>query len=125
MQAASSGTIDKLILDLRQNGGGSVSGALSLADYLINNDTGTNPIFTSSGPAFDEEIAYLGEENTSNIGNFDETRFVLLVDRGSASASETVAAALKYYDTATLAGETTYGRALDRALSSWLTDQPW
>jgi carboxyl-terminal processing protease len=112
LQAAAGSTIDKLILDLRGNGGGAHSGTVELIDYLIDMDSGVYPIMTRFGPAVEEETEYLGDYNTANIGIFDETNFVLLIDDDSASASEIVAAALKYYDTAYLMGETTHGKGI-------------
>ena len=110
LQIEAGKTIDKLILDLRNNGGGSYNGALMLVDYLINKDNGSYPILSVYGPAIEEETEYLGGFSEFNIGNFEKTNFVLLVDENSASAAEVVAAALKYYGTATLVGETTYGK---------------
>jgi len=106
------GRIDKLILDLRDNGGGSIHGMLILADYLINLDNGSYPIVSFSGPAFDDTTDYLGAYSEVNIGDFDRTNFVLLIDDISASASECIAAALKYYGTAALMGETTFGKGI-------------
>lgn len=106
------GRVDKLILDLRGNGGGSIDGMLMLVDYLINLDNGSYPIVSFSGPAFDDTTDYLGTYNEFSIGDFDKTNFVLLIDENSASASEIVAAALKYYGTATLMGETTFGKGI-------------
>jgi C-terminal peptidase prc len=112
LQRAAGGTIDKLILDLRGNGGGAHSGTVELIDYLIDMDNGSYPIMTRFGPAVEEETEYLGDYNNANIGDFDETNFVLLIDGNSASASEIVAAALKYYDTAYLMGRTTHGKGI-------------
>lgn len=116
MQASADGAIDKLILDLRSNGGGMHSGTLMLADYLIDKDDGTYPIMSYYGPAIEEKTEYLGDYNDFNIGAFDSSNFVLLVDGSSASASEIVAAALKYYDTAYLIGTTTYGKGLGQSV---------
>jgi len=110
------GQIDKLILDLRHNVGGAISGSLVLVDYLINNDNGTSPMFSISGPGFDDETYYLGEYTEFNIGDFEKTNFVLLIDENSASASEIVAAVLKHYGTATLIGETTFGKGIGESI---------
>lgn len=112
----SGGAIDKIILDLRGNGGGEYSGTLMLIDYLINMDDGSYPIVTKYGPYFGEETEYLGDQTGFNIGDFDKTNFVLLVDGYSASASEITAAALKYYETAYLIGETTYGKGIGQSI---------
>ena len=116
LRAEAGGTVDKLILDLRDNGGGSTSGTLALVDYLVDNDNGAYPIMTVRGPGYDEETRYLGDYNEVNIGNFDTTNFVLLIDQNSASASEIVASVLKYYGTATLMGETTFGKGIGQSI---------
>jgi carboxyl-terminal processing protease len=116
LQTAAGGLIDKLILDFRDDGGGVQSGMLMLADYLIDMDDGTYPIMSTSGPAFDDVTEYLGDQYAHNIGSFDSSNFVLLVNDYSASASEVVAAALKYYDTAYLIGETTYGKGIGQTV---------
>lgn len=116
LQTAAGGMIDKIILDLRDDTGGSHSGMIALADYLIDMDDGTYPIITTSGPAFDEVTEYLGDQYAYNIGSFDSSNFVLLVNDYSASASEVVADALKYYDTAYLIGERTFGKGIGQSV---------
>lgn len=116
LQTAAGGLIDKLILDLRDDTGGSHSGMIELVDYLIDMDSGSYPIISTSGPAFDEVIEYLGDQYAYNIGGFDSTNFVLLVNDYSASASEVVADALKYYNTAYLIGEQTYGKGIGQSV---------
>lgn len=116
LQTAAGGLIDNVILDLRDDMGGSHSGMIALADYLIDMDDGTYPIITTSGPAFDEVTEYLGDQYAYNIGGFDSSNFVLLVNDYSASASEVVADALKYYDTAYLIGERTFGKGIGQSV---------
>jgi carboxyl-terminal processing protease len=116
LQAEAGGSVDKLIIDVRGDGGGSASGALEMIDYLIDNDSGVSLITTVSGPAYGEETRYLGDYCEFNIGDFDETSFVLLVDEDSASASEMLASTLKYYGTAYLIGETTYGKGIGQTI---------
>lgn len=116
LQAETTGKVDKLILDVRDNGGGSVSGALALVDYLIDKDSGVFPIVTVRGTAGEEETRYLGDYNVYDIGSFNENNFVLLIDENSASASEIVASVLKHYGTAYLMGETTFGKGIGQSL---------
>ena len=116
LQTAALGQIDKLILDLRDNGGGALNGAIILADYLIDLDNGSYPILSITRPIYDDETKYLGEHNEFNIGDFDKTNFVLLIDENSASSSEIVAAALQHYETALLMGETTYGKGIGQSV---------
>jgi len=109
---AQPGTIDKLILDLRDNTGGSLLGALELVDYLINDDDGTKPILYYDEPGYPLEAAFLGAYSDFNIGSFDHVNFVLLIDGYSASSSEVTAAAVMHYDTVTTIGEDTYGKGI-------------
>jgi carboxyl-terminal processing protease len=121
-----------LILDLRGNPGGYVTAARRIASEFI-----------SSGPIFWEETANGAQSETSaqsgGLATGDEFELVVLVDRGSASASEIVAGALKDRGRATIVGETTFGKgtvqqwielpdtgALKLTIAKWLTpDKHW
>ncbi|MBF0279181.1 MAG: hypothetical protein HQM13_15390 [SAR324 cluster bacterium] len=114
LQLQAPAPIEKLILDLRRNGGGSVFGALELVDYLVDQDTPsqTNPILITNG--YTDEINYLGEYSKSNIGNFTKSNFVVLIDGASASSSEITVAALKDYGVATIIGEKSFGKGVSQ-----------
>lgn len=91
-----------IILDLRGNSGGVMSAALDMADLFMS--TGTILTTVERGLENPEsEKAGAGEP-------YEETPLVLLVDHGSASASEIVAGALKYTDRAVIIGERTFGK---------------
>jgi carboxyl-terminal processing protease len=96
-----------LILDLRGNGGGLLDEAVALADLFL--DEG--PIVTTRGRATGEEVA-----EASAGGLPADWPLVVLVDRGSASASEVVAGALQDTDRATLVGTRTYGKGTVQTL---------
>ncbi|MFA6514834.1 MAG: S41 family peptidase [Candidatus Paceibacterota bacterium] len=94
----------KLILDLRGNPGGYLSSAVNIGSWFIDegktilsedSEDGSKPkIYRSHGPKlFDEKLS-----------------FVVLVDGGSASASEILAGALREHKVATLVGEKTFGK---------------
>jgi carboxyl-terminal processing protease len=122
----------RIILDLRGNPGGYVEAARDVASEFI-----------KDGPVFWQEGADGTKTATNAIGNGAATdpsiEVIALVDRGSASASEIVAAALQDRDRAMLVGETTFGKGtvqewttLDGAggfrltIAKWLTpDQRW
>lgn len=94
--------IDGLILDLRGNGGGSLREAVDL--------TG---IFIDYGP-----VVALREKNGEarimkdfNRGALYSGPLIVLIDEGSASASEVVAAALQDYNKALIVGRTSFGKA--------------
>jgi carboxyl-terminal processing protease len=95
-----------LVLDLRGNGGGWVTSAQEVLARFLDPDV---------GPAMYEDITpgRGGEEPLPMLGD-GATRtdlpLVVLVDRGTASASEIVAGALKDYNRALAIGERTYGK---------------
>jgi carboxyl-terminal processing protease len=120
VQAAAS-PIDKVILDLRNNGGGSVQGALELTDYLIDHD---QPPQTSLIMSFEDALStkddkYLGDyptsddlQDTQNLADSAYVELAILVDSASASASEITISALKHYRTATVFGAQTFGKGV-------------
>lgn len=90
-----------LIIDLRQNPGGYVSQCVEVADELL--DKGI--IFYTEDKNKNREITY-SKENKINIP------FVLLVDEGSASASEIISGAVKDRKAGLLIGTKTFGKGL-------------
>jgi len=107
------GPPNRLILDLRGNGGGSVEGALNLTDYLIDNDGSGNPIMFFDGTILHDEGRYLGQQRPGqNLEGFSKETFVVLVNEATASASEILIEALMHYQTATVVGTTTYGKGV-------------
>ncbi len=100
----SSKGINKVILDLRGNGGGYVSAAQDLLSLWLDNQT----ILT-------QKSAHFGEEKTSSLSSravLSNMKTVVLVNGSTASASEIVTAALKDYGKATVVGTTTYGKGV-------------
>lgn len=95
----------KIILDLRSNGGGYVSAARDLLSLWLD---GEKVLIQKSKLSAVDDITY------SNRGRalFANIKTVILVDNNTASASEIVAGALKDYDKATIVGETTYGKGV-------------
>ncbi len=100
--------IDKVILDLRNNGGGYVSAAKDLLSLWIDSE----PILIQKGKNNTEEItkANRGQAKLANM------KTIVLVNGGTASASEIVAGALKDYNKATILGEKTYGKGVVQTL---------
>jgi carboxyl-terminal processing protease len=90
-----------LILDLRDNPGGLVSQAIEVGDVFL-----------------DKNVFLIQRDNKGNKKTSETTArgiaqdipLVVLVNGGSASASEIVAGAIQDYGRATLIGETTYGK---------------
>lgn len=94
----------KMILDLRGNGGGFLKTAVDLADEFLMN--GLQIVYTvgKSHP----KKAY----NSTTRGGFEKNDMVVLIDEGSASASEIVAGALQDNDRATIIGRRSFGKGL-------------
>ncbi len=95
---------DKLILDLRGNPGGYLEAAVDMASFFL--PKGKVIVWEHQGDT-KEDTAY----RSKGYDVFsDKLKMVVLIDRGSASASEILAGALSEYDVATLVGETTFGK---------------
>lgn len=98
--------IDNLILDLRGNPGGKINSVLQVASLFI----GEGPIMWIKN-GVDEE-----ENHSSTSNNWWNTPIVLLIDKGSASASEVLAGALKDYHLATVVGDHSFGKGVMQSL---------
>jgi carboxyl-terminal processing protease len=92
-----------IILDLRGNYGGLLTSAVDLSDYLL--DQG--PIVSIEKKRFHQKDVL-----TSKAGMGYKGPLVLLIDQGSASASEILSGALKDYHRAKLVGKTTFGKGV-------------
>ena len=94
----------KLILDLRDNPGGYLQTAVKIADEFLPEN---KLIVYTKGKSRPHEN-YLA----SSRGLFQEGEMVVLIDEGSASASEIVAGALQDWDRATIIGRRSFGKGL-------------
>ena len=95
----------KLILDLRGNPGGFLQGAVNISSFFL--PTGKVIVRENFGDS-DTERLYRSTGRT--LGRFNPEKVVVLVDGGSASASEIVAGALREHGVATLIGAQTFGK---------------
>jgi carboxyl-terminal processing protease len=95
----------KLLLDLRGNPGGYLQSAVAIASYFL--PTGKVIVRESFGEGQTEEV-YRSQGRT--LRDAAPERMVVLVNQGSASASEILAGALREHDVATLIGEQTFGK---------------
>lgn len=95
----------QLILDLRGNPGGIVTEAVAMAERFLPANT---LVFTTRGRQRSANVAY----RTKGNGEFRELPLVVLIDQGSASASEALAASLQDHDRAVIAGRRSFGKAL-------------
>ena len=93
----------KVILDLRDNPGGVVTSALTIADYFI--DSG---ILMTEKYKNEDDVVNKADSEAADISY----PIVMLANGNSASASEIVTGALKDNKKAVLIGETTYGKGI-------------
>lgn len=98
----------QMVLDLRGNPGGYMDRATDMVDELVD---GNGVIVYTKGK--DKSNNY--EVKASKDGVFEKGKIVVLVDEGSASASEIVSGALQDYDRATIVGRRTFGKGLVQA----------
>jgi carboxyl-terminal processing protease len=94
----------KLILDLRQNPGGYLDQAALMADEFL---AGSKNIVYTEGRTMPRTY-----EKASNMGLFEEGKLIILIDEGSASASEIVSGAMQDWDRGILIGRRTFGKGL-------------
>ena len=99
--------VKRVVLDLRGNPGGEVTAAQGLAGLWLDNEV---VLTQRRGSEIVRTDRSLGK---SILGS---TKTVVLINGGSASASEIVAGALRDYDKATLVGETTFGKGSVQAV---------
>lgn len=100
--------VEKVILDLRGNGGGYVSAAKDLLSLWIDGDVVL--VQKTSGITHDTTYANRGQTKLADMPT------IVLVNGSTASASEIVAGALKDYKKATILGETTFGKGVVQTL---------
>jgi carboxyl-terminal processing protease len=95
--------IKNVILDLRNNGGGSVQAAVNIAKYFVPEGIITTLDFESPD---EEDMVYTSDlkENPYNL--------VLLVNEFTASSSELLAAAVRDTYSGVVVGEKTYGKSV-------------
>lgn len=93
-----------LILDLRGNGGGYLRTAIQITDEILNDKrliVYTEGIKNSKKEFF-----------TTTEGGFEKGKLVILIDEGSASASEIVSGAVQDYDRGLIVGRRSFGKGL-------------
>ena len=92
-----------MILDLRDNGGGLITSAINVADKFI--DEGV--IVSTKGRLSYQNSSYSASPENTVVRDIP---VVVLINKGSASASEIVSGALKDYHVAYLVGSRSYGK---------------
>jgi carboxyl-terminal processing protease len=94
----------KLVLDLRGNGGGLLDQATQMIEEFLPKDK--TIVYTEGRHSAKEVI------KSSKRGEFINMEVVVLIDQGSASASEIVAGALQDWDRSTTVGRRSFGKGL-------------
>lgn len=97
--------MQRLVLDLRGNPGGVMRSAIEVADEMLG--AGLSIVETRG-----RERSMNTTFNASGGGSLEDTPIIVLVDQGSASASEIVSGALQDHDRALVVGRRTFGKAL-------------
>jgi len=95
----------KLILDLTGNPGGYMDRAIKMADELLASDPMI--VFTKG-----KELRYNQEHRASRKGIFESGGLIVLIDEGSASASEIVSGAIQDNDRGLVVGRRSFGKGL-------------
>ncbi len=102
MKAESGGSLKGMVLDLRNNPGGVLSGAVGVSDAFLNDG---NIVYTD-GRENDSKLRY--DATAGDV--LDGAPLVVLVNGGSASASEIVAGAMQDHGRAIVLGSKTFGK---------------
>jgi carboxyl-terminal processing protease len=102
-----------MVLDLRGNPGGYLQSAVAIAGYFL--PTGKVVVREHYGEN-DEEKLYRSQGRT--LREFSPKELVVLIDNGSASASEILAGALREHGVAVLIGQDTFGKGSVQELIS-------
>lgn len=96
------GELQGVVLDLRDNGGGLLDQAIEIADMFI----GEGVLVRTRG----RQARLLDEARAKAPGTVRDLPLVVLMNKGSASASEIVAGALQDHRRALIIGERSYGK---------------
>ncbi|MEO9872913.1 S41 family peptidase [Ekhidna sp.] len=97
--------MEKLVIDLTGNPGGYLNRAVQIADEIL---SGRQMIVYTNG----KEKRYVEEHYSGEAGDFEEGSLVIMVDEGSASASEIVAGAVQDHDRGLIVGRRSFGKGL-------------
>lgn len=115
--------ISKIILDLRNNPGGYLQSSVDIAGEFVKKD---------SVIVIEDRGLTKNNFNTNRTGRFGNMKVVILVNAGSASASEILAGALSEINGYKLIGEKTFGKGtiqeplqLDKGSSLHITTAKW
>ncbi|MCQ2342228.1 MAG: S41 family peptidase [Paludibacteraceae bacterium] len=101
--------IERLVIDLRGNGGGIIDEAIQIVGYFVEKGT---EIVTTKGKTESSNRSY----KTSTNPIYAQMPLVVLVDHNTASAAEIVSGGLQDLKRATLIGQRTFGKGLVQSI---------
>ncbi len=101
--------IDGLVLDLRDNPGGLLDQAVAVSNKFL--EKGTMIVYTRGRTPGSDQDYY-----ATRASSHSKLPVVVLVSRGSASASEIVAGAIQDHDRGLIVGETSFGKGLVQSI---------
>jgi carboxyl-terminal processing protease len=105
LKKLSSQGMERLVFDLRDNPGGALDQAIAIASHFLHR--GQMVVYTKGRVAnADQQFPAIAQ------GDYLTVPLIVLVNRGSASASEIVSGAMQDHDRALIVGERTFGKAL-------------
>lgn len=93
-----------LIIDLRGNGGGMLNTAIVLADHFL--DKGKLVLYTEGRTSPRTDFV------STEMGDLEQARVVIMIDENSASASEILAGAIQDWDRGIIIGRRSFGKGL-------------
>ncbi len=103
VQNSKKGSVKGLIIDLRGNPGGLLKQAVEMADFFIEKG---EIVSTIGRDKKQKNVLYASKEATLDLN----IKLAVLIDEGSASASEILAVALKDHGRAKILGQKSYGK---------------
>ncbi len=116
--------VNKLVLDLRDNGGGLLNAGIFVADKFLQQGTIVSLRSRDQAP---QVVGSAKKEAGDYTG-----KLVVLINKNSASASEIVSGALQDYNRATIVGETSFGKGVAQSIDKlpdgsqlWIVSNEW
>lgn len=118
--------IEKIVIDLRDNGGGDLNSVIACACYFVNEGDIIITAEDNKGNVAEhiaEKKTYSGSYAScnvekKNIGIFKDMKFVILVNENTASAAELLTAVFRDYDIAPIVGVNTFGKGTMQTIYS-------
>ena len=104
LEALKAEGMENLILDLQGNGGGYLKTAIQMADQFLSEN---QMIVYTEGRSFPKNESF-----ATAAGGFEEGKLIILVNEGSASASEIVSGAVQDWDRGLVIGRRSFGKGL-------------